>query len=81
MALAPTIDAKKVPDDIFKRFWETIVHGALADIKQIQGQSYSDPQAAITYKALFAQGVREAKNEAYRSFGRNVGKVAFQRIV
>lgn len=81
VAFAPTVDAKKVPDDLFDRFWPAIANGALSDIKQIQGQSYSDPQAALAYKELFAQGIREAKNEAVRSFGRGAGRVAYQRIV
>lgn len=80
-ALSPTLDAQTVPTDLYERFWPAIANGALADIKQIQGQTYTDTQAALVYKELFAQGVREAKNEAARSFGRAAGKVPFQRIV
>lgn len=81
VALAPSIEANEVPTSLYTRFWEAIANGALADIKQIQGQSYSDSNAALAYKALFQQGVREAKNEAVRSMGRTVGKVAYQRVV
>ena len=81
VALAPTLEAKELPDDLIQRFWPALVNGALADIKQTQGQSYSDPQAAVVYLQLFAQGVREAKNEAARSFGRGAGRVAYQRII
>lgn len=81
VALAPTLDASEVPTSLYTRFWEAIANGALADIKQVQGQSFSDPNAALAYKSLFQQGVREAKNEAVRSMGRTVGRVAYQRVV
>ncbi len=81
IALTPSLSSDKVPSILFDRYFEAITNGALADIKQIQGQSYSDPQAAIVYKELFAQGVREAKNEAVRTLGRNAGRVNFQRIL
>lgn len=81
VALAPTPESTEVPTSLYTRFWEAIANGALADIKQVQGQSYSDPNAALAYKALFQQGVREAKNEAVRSMGRTVGRVAYQRVV
>lgn len=81
VALAPTPEATEVPTSLYTRFWEAIANGALADIKQIQGQPFSDPKAALAYKSLFQQGVREAKNEAVRSLGRTVGRVAYQRVV
>lgn len=81
LALAPSLDARCLPDDLYERFCPAIVNGTLADLKQMEGQTFSNVEAAMVYKELFAQGVRDARVEANRSLGRNTGKVPFRRIV
>lgn len=81
LALAPSLDAKGLPDDLIERFWPVIVNGALADIMQIAGQTYTNPQSALTYRMLFQQGVRDARVEGQRNLGRSNGRVPYQRIL
>jgi hypothetical protein len=81
VALAPTTDATELPDEAYNRFLEVIVRGTLADVFQMAGQPWSNPQLSAGYLQFFIQGVREGRVEADRRCGRNTGFIKPLRIV
>lgn len=81
VAVAPRRDADEYPDFVFERWEKPIVYGVLADVKQMQGQPWSNPAEAMTYQTLYAAEVRGALVEADRTEGRNTGRVLPPRIL
>jgi hypothetical protein len=67
VALAPTTTATDIDQHIYDLYSEGICAGAKARLMSIPHKPYSDAGTAITYRALFAEAVRDAKWRAYKA--------------
>lgn len=52
-ALAPSFNATTLPDALAQQHMQDIAHGAIASIKRIPGQAFTDPNGAQEQQALF----------------------------
>lgn len=52
-ALAPSFNATALPDALAQQHMQDIAHGAIASIKRIPGQAFTDPNGAQEQQALF----------------------------
>lgn len=50
--------------DVMDEWTDTIRSGALSRLFAMPGQPWSNPQAAAYYRALFEEGITQAKREA-----------------
>lgn len=61
MALSPSRTASSVDDTLFQEYQEEIAQGAVARLKSIPNQPFSDPAGAAASLALFKYGVGKAR--------------------
>jgi len=70
VATRPARGATSLEDDLYDRWCETVISGALARIHAIPNQPFSDPAIAQQQQALFMFGANKARMEG--SFNRVV---------
>lgn len=56
-ALAPSITANTLPDALAQQHMQDIAHGAIASLKRIPGQVFTDPAGAQEQQALFERRI------------------------
>ena len=56
-ALAPSITASTMPDALAHHHMQDIAHGAIASLKRIPGQVFTDPAGAQEQQALFERRI------------------------
>lgn len=56
-ALAPSITSTTLPDTLAYQHMQDIAHGAIASIKRIHGQAFTDPDGAQEQQALFERRI------------------------
>lgn len=78
-ALAPSITSSTLPDALAQHHMQDIAHGAIASLKRIPGQVFTDPAGAQEQQALFerrittiaakhSRGVMAAKMRSFPKF-------------
>jgi hypothetical protein len=67
VALAPTTSATDIDQNIYDLYSEGICAGAKARLMSIPHKPYSDAGTSITYRAQFADVIRDAKWRAYKA--------------
>lgn len=77
IAIAPTRASTGADDTIFERYAETIAKGALARLKAVPGQLYSDAQGAQAMALLFKKEIFEARSLVERNQTRGPLRVRF----
>lgn len=75
VALKPTRSSLNCDDSLFERWAEKIGFGARARLHELPGQTFSDPNLALRYRALFNQAIGEAKIERNRGLTRAAMRV------
>lgn len=68
VAYRPSDDAPGVPEVVHTTWREAIVCGALATLKAIPNQSFSDPAASLYYARKFESGKADARARLNRGF-------------
>lgn len=81
VALMPTKTAATCADFLYGRYSEDLVYGALARIYGAATQPFSNPNMALLFQRRFNHSIYKASSDAQHAFGRNAGKVEFQRIL
>lgn len=81
VAYAPERDATTVESSIYTLYLETIKYGALAKLKAMPGQPWSDPAAAMQYDRLFSKGIGDATIARTRGNGRTSLSVEMRSFV
>lgn len=56
----------QIPDFVFANYVDQIAHGALSHILSLPGQTFTDMQAAMTYKGMFEAGMNRASTDYLR---------------
>ena len=56
-ALAPSITSSTLPDALAQHHMQDIAHGAIASLKRIAGQVFTDPAGAQEQQALFERRI------------------------
>jgi hypothetical protein len=79
-ALAPSIDADSVPEDLYERFAQDIAYGAAARLLKEGGREYFNPELSMLYERKFLQAASTAKINANRSRVRAPLRVRMVRI-
>lgn len=77
IAIAPTRASTGAADSIYERYAETIAKGALARLKAVPGQLYSDPNGAQAMALMFKKEIFEARSLVERNMTRGPMRVRF----
>lgn len=72
-ALAPALTATSLPDLVVNRHFEALIAGAMAHIKQMPNQAWSDPHGSQIALGRFRQLIDEARIE--NEYGRAIGSL------
>lgn len=64
-ALAPTINATSVQDDLLNEWTQTVVDGAIARIAAIPNMPFTNPDIVMMHKQNAMRGMSKAKTESY----------------
>lgn len=68
-AIGPSLTATSVDDMLVDRYWRAIVAGALAELFETPGETFSNPERAAVQQGIFMDYVGEAKLKAAKGFG------------
>lgn len=74
IAVAPTMTAAVVHDDLYNRFSRAIAHGAKYRLKSMTNQPWSDPKGAVDDYAFYRNEIDDARIEVMRM--RTAGSMA-----
>lgn len=77
IAIAPTRDSTGVDDTVYERYAETVAKGAIARLKAVPGQLYSDQQGAQAMATLFKKEIFEVRSLVERNQTRGPLRVRF----
>jgi hypothetical protein len=77
IAVAPTRVSTGADDALFERYAETIAAGAIARLKAVPGQPYSDQAGAQVALILFKKAIVEARSLIERNMTRGPLRVRF----
>lgn len=69
----PTIDTDDLPDDLLRKWDRALADGAIAYLKTIGGQAWTDAAGAVMYARNFQAQINNAKADEQRSY--NTGSV------
>lgn len=72
VALQPSQMAMEVPDILYTHYAEAIAVGALANLCNIAGRPFSDPQRAKSYQEDFRHMINSATSDAAHGFSRAI---------
>lgn len=73
-ALRPTKEATQLEDDLYTRWSDAVINGALARLKIIPGQAFTDGSGAMYHSALSAKYTNTARIDGVS--GRIIGSMA-----
>jgi hypothetical protein len=79
-AFRPSAEAVEVEDFIFETWRQTIVDGALAKLKAMPGEFWTDQLGAEKAAACFSAGASRAKNDRTRGYHNGNLQVAPRRF-
>lgn len=77
IAVAPLRTSTAALDSIYERYAETIAKGAIARLKAVPGQAYSDQNGAAALALLFKKELFEARSLVERNMTRGPLRVRF----
>lgn len=67
VSVLPDARFTELPDD-FLPHYEVIRSGALSRVLSMPSKPWTDPNAAVIYRAMYMEGIAQARDEAERSF-------------
>jgi hypothetical protein len=81
VAITPTESSVTCDDALLGRWAERIGYGARARLHAIPGQTFSSPETALQYRAMFVTAIGEARIERARGMTRAVSRVRPPRFI
>jgi len=78
---APTQAATTVPDELYDRYRDPILYGALAEIFGLPATTWQDVKAASKYRTLAHTGYSEAKLEVQRGTAGGATRVQYHPFI
>jgi hypothetical protein len=68
LILKPALDGCDIPEFIADQYIEAVKAGALYELMRMPGQTWTNPEMASHYKAVFGEGVFDARDKTLRSY-------------